>query len=526
MCDDPTLTNRGNSYFVWFRADDDKIQIYKTIADVFYLEADIPFTINDDVWYDIKTIYDKTTGLIEVWVNNEYAASWLDTSPYLTGNSISVRSGNSDYKIENLKVYHIRTSSAIVTIGGAAYEVRYQNPNPLTPSCKVKSIAVDSSANVSVIASDFGNIDWTNPDPITYLNDGTGADISTTGTSTELSANWAASFDVNSDIARYWYAIGTSAGATDVVSWTDNWFDTTVTHTGLDLISGTTYYFSVFAENGAGLYSDTISSDGQTLVAPTDPPVAYFHVFGTNVCESDSIHFENASTDATTYLWSIPGAVPSTSTTVNPYFHFPVSGTYEVTLQAMGPGGTDVYVQSISVVSYGQPVAAFTQSDMVTTIDDPFITFVNTSTDADGYYWSFGDGATSTDFEPWHEYTGIGIFDIMLIAINGTCPNDTAWSAIEITAPLDVTEIDQKDFIIWPNPASTNLSFNFGNEWKDQKVYLRILDISGRLINETILSTINGSAQIPLQSQWSEGLYVARITTGKQTIEHKFVLQR
>ena len=42
MCDDPTLPNRGNSYFVWMREDDDKLQIYKVVNDVFSLEVQGP----------------------------------------------------------------------------------------------------------------------------------------------------------------------------------------------------------------------------------------------------------------------------------------------------------------------------------------------------------------------------------------------------------------------------------------------------------------------------------------------------
>jgi hypothetical protein len=76
--------------------------------------------------------------------------------------------------------------------------------------------------------------------------------------------------DTNSAIAKYWYAIGTTAGATDVVNWTDNWFNRTVTHTGLTLVDGQTYYFSVKAENGAGLISAVYTSNGQTVdLTPT-----------------------------------------------------------------------------------------------------------------------------------------------------------------------------------------------------------------------------------------------------------------
>ena len=77
------------------------------------------------------------------------------------------------------------------------------------------------------------------------VRDGTGADISTTSSTTQLSANWDASTDAESGISGYQYAIGTTAGGTQTVNWTSLGNVTTVTKTGLSLTVGQTYYFSV-----------------------------------------------------------------------------------------------------------------------------------------------------------------------------------------------------------------------------------------------------------------------------------------
>ena len=107
-------------------------------------------------------------------------------------------------------------------------------------------------------------MDPTPPDTPTVTDDGT----ETTSTS-RLHASWSVS-DPESSIARYEYAIGTSAGATDVLEWTDSQGATEVLKTGLDLANGATYYFSVRATNGAGLTS-TGYSDGIVVasIAPT-----------------------------------------------------------------------------------------------------------------------------------------------------------------------------------------------------------------------------------------------------------------
>ncbi|MCW3070793.1 MAG: N-acetylmuramyl-L-alanine amidase, negative regulator of AmpC, AmpD [Bacteroidetes bacterium] len=268
FCDDATLTNRGNSYFVWFRVDDSLLQIYKVVSDAFGSPViNIPFTTLAGQWYDYKIIYDRITGKISVYRDNAFVTSWTDSSPYATGNAISFRSGNATFDINELKVYRSRNPSSVaVSVGPAATnDIRYQNPNPTTSAAKIKSICADSAGNLSAIFYQNLNIDWTPPAVVTAINDGLGADITFTNSATTLSANWTPSVDPNSAIARYYYAIGTTPGATDVLGWTDNWFNDTATATGLSLIDGQTYYFSVKAEDGAGLQSAAYTSNGQTV---------------------------------------------------------------------------------------------------------------------------------------------------------------------------------------------------------------------------------------------------------------------
>ena len=59
----------------------------------------------------------------------------------------------------------------------------------------------------------FGSTDATPPSAIAIVYDGLGADIIYTPSAYQLSANWSASADPQSGVAKYWYAIGTSPGA-------------------------------------------------------------------------------------------------------------------------------------------------------------------------------------------------------------------------------------------------------------------------------------------------------------------------
>jgi hypothetical protein len=99
-----------------------------------------------------------------------------------------------------------------------------------------------------------------------------------TANKAQLVASWTAE-DPESGIREFQYAIGTTPGGTDVkpfVSTTQN----SVVVTGLNLQSGTTYYFAVRAVNSLGLASDIGVSDGirydssyqpQTKIIPSGP---------------------------------------------------------------------------------------------------------------------------------------------------------------------------------------------------------------------------------------------------------------
>ncbi|HXB41448.1 MAG TPA: glycosyl hydrolase family 18 protein [Bacteroidia bacterium] len=263
FCDQPDSTNRGNNYFVWFRVDQSVVEFYKTTNNIFSLVKSIPQTITATTWYDYKVSYDRVTGEISVWINNNYVGSYTDSSPISTGGYVSFRNGNCDYAVDNFKVYRSRNPSATVTVGNVnTNDIHYQNPSPAQPAGSVSSIVKDSAYNLSTIATQTLNIDWSVPYCPALVNDGTTVDIDTVFTTTQLSANWSNAIDTNSAIAYYEYAIGTSPGLQDMVAFTNNGSATSVTKTGLSLTVGQHYYFTVHAFDGAGLVCNATNSDG------------------------------------------------------------------------------------------------------------------------------------------------------------------------------------------------------------------------------------------------------------------------
>ncbi len=117
-----------------------------------------------------------------------------------------------------------------------------------------------------------------------------------TSSSTSLHATWTTSSDPHSGILEYQYAIGTSIGGSNIVDWTSTGLSTAVTKTGLSLIDGATYYFSVRARNGSDMYSSAGNSDGITAEGspPTTPVVTDDGAYTTS---STSLHASWTSSD-------------------------------------------------------------------------------------------------------------------------------------------------------------------------------------------------------------------------------------
>jgi N-acetyl-anhydromuramyl-L-alanine amidase AmpD len=259
FADNDTLTNRGNSYFVWFRVDDAKLQVYKVVNDVFGPPVvDIPLTTNAGQLYDYKIIFDRISGDLIIHRDDQFIATWKDPSPILTGDYISFRNGNSTLSVAELKVYRSRNPSVTVTVGPNG-DIRYQNQNPSTPSGKIKSIVDDNANNISTIAEQLVNVDWTPPTNY-QINDGVALDIDTTYVNTQLDANWNAATDINSGVASYSYAIGTTSGDSDVVGWTNNGMNTAFNASSLSLTNLQDYYTSVRSVNAAGLDTAVVSN--------------------------------------------------------------------------------------------------------------------------------------------------------------------------------------------------------------------------------------------------------------------------
>lgn len=259
FCDDATLPNRGNSYFVYFRNSTNKAEIYEVVNDVFTMQTVVNCTVNANEQYDYKVTYSPTSGWIRVFVNNGFVCEWQDPTPLISGNSVSLRTGNCLVEYDNVRVYQNRSGNETISVGPtSAFFAQSENSSN---AGLVRSFVLDTDDLWSTEAYELYKVDWTAP-TIQSVNDGNGTDIDTTYLTT-LEGNWLAE-DLHSGISQTEVAIGTSPNGTDVLNWTVN-ATNAISHVLASPIYDQLYYISVRSTNGANL-QDSLTSNGQRLL--------------------------------------------------------------------------------------------------------------------------------------------------------------------------------------------------------------------------------------------------------------------
>lgn len=181
-----------------------------------------------------------------------------------------------------------------------------------------------------------------------------------------------------------------------------------------------TYNVSLQTSNPAGLDYENKTSYITVLPLPA-APVASFTADTTAGHAPLTVQFTDTSTgNPTAWAWDFDGDTIADSTDQNPSYEYVANGTYTVTLQVSNIGGSDLVTETGYIYIGGFTAkmlrASFQYSTPIGTA--PFsVSFTDTSA-SNGTYaraWDFGDGSTSTEAAPVHEYATAGKYDVELV---------------------------------------------------------------------------------------------------------------
>ncbi len=271
-------------------------------------------------------------------------------------------------------------------------------------------------------ARDYG-IDTTAPTGGTVY-DGTGVGVDTAyndGSLSSLSANWD-SFNSNvSGLSKYQYSIGTTAGATDVRTWTDNSTTTSVTATSLTLQTSQMYYVNVRAVDTAGNTGSTVSSNGQRVAPSLNFTVSPGTITFGNLNAGNS-YTDTEDTTLTTTTNAYNGYVVRAFVTdylrsQSDNFTIPdfSGGTYAApatwgSSTGLGYTSSDTTIQGSNLFSSGTLYAPFSHTGPGDIVADHTSLVTGTPISAEAFTITYKVAAANT--QPAHKYTNTVVYTI------------------------------------------------------------------------------------------------------------------
>lgn len=510
FCDDPLQSNRGNSYFIWFREATKDIEFYKVTNDVFSLEKHFKADFSVGQWNNVKLVFNRISGKKYVYMNDKLAGEWKDTDPFPENlhhdhSYVSFRSGNSILKVNNFKVFRHRSSQEFISLGQESSMIRYQNTHPDSIAGILSVLVTDSAKNISQVYTNQIKVDITPPSEISHVNDGFGSDLDTTFNYTEISANWSASLDPHSGIKNYYYSVGSVPGAEDIIGRTSSGIDTVFLQSGFDLPENQIYFTSVFAVNGAGLESEISVSNGVLVLRPEQDPSPDCPA-EIQACINDNIFELTGATPQGGYYSGegVQSFVFFNPSSLNP-------GEYEVTYTLMDRSCT------FKIELYDLPQLVC-PNDINLQVDDSEIVLHGAFPDGGIYYYN---NEAISHFDPASSDTGIHVISYIYTDPASFCQNVCEFN-IFVTPSLNVSATDlSANIIVFPNPNDGNFFIKAENI--KEKITCKIYDTKGRMISSHIL--FPGKTNIiEKSSHLAPGIYFLKFITDQKIQNEKILI--
>ena len=158
-----------------------------------------------------------------------------------------------------------------------------------------------------------------------------------------------------------------------------------------------------------------------TAVLPIDifgQPRAALIALPREGCEPLEVVLLNESTQASAFKWLVE-PLAQTSTAHAPTLLFEAPGTYDLQLIAIyNDQCQDTLFLPGHIQVYESPTASFTyQANLQENILGD-VEFTNASLKSNRYFWDLGDGSTTTEEHPYHEYSVNRDIEVLLVAYN------------------------------------------------------------------------------------------------------------
>lgn len=146
------------------------------------------------------------------------------------------------------------------------------------------------------------------------------------------------------------------------------------------------------------------------------------------------------------------------------------------------------------------------------------VTFSDNSTDANSWFWDFGDGNTSTQQNPQHSYSLGGVYNVCLI-VGNNCGGDTSCTEVNVSGVGVDPGVELAGVKVYPNPSQNG--FWIG-QTEVKALTLSLYDAQGKLLR--MLDTAAEKTWLDLAS-FAKGVYLLQVRSGESHKTFRLILQ-
>ncbi len=182
--------------------------------------------------------------------------------------------------------------------------------------------------------------------------------------------------------------------------------------------TGGTFDISLTITTGSGCTKTTTFKEA---VRAGEKPAANFSVGSSNVCAFQPVSFTDLSTgEPDQWLWDFGDG--TTGVAQHPVHEYQDTGWFDVQLITWSNTCADT-IEYKKMVYIKPPIASF---GFTQNCSEKFtVDFKDQSIGAVSYQWLFGDGQSSSEVNPQHQYTKPGTYEVILNITNGSCTHST-----------------------------------------------------------------------------------------------------
>jgi len=181
-------------------------------------------------------------------------------------------------------------------------------------------------------------------------------------------------------------------------------------------------------------------------------PLVNFSAGASVICPGTNVLFTDSSAPADRWEWHFSDGTQSTAQ--NPSHQFSDSGKYSIKLIAWNNGCKDSLTQS-KIIRILPGLARFTP--VYNCNNKKEVYFKDSSILPQSWFWDFGDGSTSTQQNPTHQFANYQTYNVSLTTTYDSCTN---------TKTIPVTTVNEMpDFVVSKNALcrSDSTFFSFQN---------------------------------------------------------------